>query len=200
MGFLKKNKFTANADLSDDELIVLFKSTHNNEYIGDLFNRYIHLVYGISIKYLKDKEESKDAVMQIFEKLLSDLKKYEVASFKHWLFMVTKNYCLLQIQHKSSFINKQKEYYKSQDIYEEPDTLEKFEVKENQLKGLDVVLPLLKGEQKVCIDLFYFQEKSYNEISDHTGYSVSQVKSYIQNGKRNLKILLLQHNESIFQK
>ena len=48
----------------------------------------------------------------------------------------------------------------------------------------------LNPEQKQCLILFYLEKKSYQEISENTGFSLMQVKSYIQNGKRNLKILL----------
>jgi len=48
----------------------------------------------------------------------------------------------------------------------------------------------LNREQGLCVTLFYLEEKSYKEVVEITGFSSNQVKSYIQNGKRNLKLYL----------
>jgi RNA polymerase sigma-70 factor (ECF subfamily) len=55
---------------------------------------------------------------------------------------------------------------------------------------LEEAIQELSEEQKLCVNLFYLQKKSYQQITDRTGFTLMQVKSYIQNGKRNLKIIL----------
>ncbi len=152
-----------------------------------MFKRYTHLVYGVCMKYLKDEDESKDAVMQIFEKLLIDLKKYEIQNFKSWLHTVAKNYCLMQLRktnHETPLNDKL--------IVENNNFLHREEENEleERLTLMEEAIAQLNGQQKKCVELFYLKEKCYQEISDHTGYTMNEVKSFIQNGKRNLKIYM----------
>lgn len=141
------------------------------------------------MKYLKDEESSKDAVMQIFEKLFVDLRKHEVSNFKSWLHSVTRNYCLhiirdskYQNQKLKDFSNSEEEIMENQlFLYQDSVT-----VQEERVAELERELGNLSKEQRVCVELFYLKDKSYQEIADETGCSLNQVKSYIQNGKRNL--------------
>jgi len=141
------------------------------------------------MKYLEDEESSKDAVMQIFEKLFVDLRKHEVSNFKSWLHSVTRNYCLhiirdskYQNQKLKDFSNSEEEVMENQlFLYQDSVT-----VQEERVAELERELGNLSKEQRVCVELFYLKDKSYQEIADETGYSLNQVKSYIQNGKRNL--------------
>lgn len=141
------------------------------------------------MKYLKDEESSKDAVMQIFEKLFVDLRKHEVSNFKSWLHSVTRNYCLhiirdskYQNQKLRDFSNSDEEVMENQ-LFLCQDSVT---VQEERVAELERELGNLSKEQRVCVELFYLKDKSYQEIADETGYSLNQVKSYIQNGKRNL--------------
>jgi len=180
---------------SDYQLIEEYKLNKTPELIGELFKRYTQFVFLISMKYLKNEEESKDAVMQIFEKLFIDLKKHEVLNFKAWLHTVTKNHCLLKIRSNKSTLKKQEILKKDSDVVMENEPvlhLNLENAKEQLLNELEKAMPDLNTEQRICVDLFYLQEKTYSEISESTGFSLNQVKSYIQNGKRNLKIKLIQ--------
>lgn len=177
---------------ADEQLVELYKSTSNSEIVGELFKRYTHLVFGVCMKYLKDEDQSKDAVMQIFEKLLSDLHKNEISNFKSWLYSVSKNHCLMFLR-KEKTINRVKEEVKinSQQVFMESEDEEHqyIELDNNAKVLLDAVKSLPK-EQQICIELFYLKEKSYKEVVEITGHEMKKVKSYIQNGKRNLKIHL----------
>jgi len=181
----------------DLELIASYKQSHDLAVVGTLFKRYKHLVYGVCMKYLKDPDESQDAVMQIFEKLISDLKKHEIGNFRPWLHAVAKNHCLMQLRKKKS---KGREYAGAAEtsaevvemnlVWHPADSAEK----EVVLQHLEGAIQQLNEGQKKCIELFYLQEKSYQQVAELTGYSLLQVKSYIQNGKRNLKILMENKN------
>jgi len=189
--FFRLHKNTS--DLSDEELIQLYLSKGDSHYAGELYQRYTHLVLGSCMKYFKNEDESEDAVMDIFEKLLEDLKNHEVKNFKSWLYTVTRNHCLMALR-------KQKQTGKGEEelkIIEEnsvesaePMHLNNKEQKEAELSGLENAITKLSDEQRECIELFYLQEKCYQEVSEITSYSLKEVKSYIQNGKRNLKNLL----------
>lgn len=168
-------------------------------FVGILYTRYSHLVLGLSLKYLKDEDEAKDAVMQIFERLMIDLLKHEITYFKSWLYTYSKNHCLLIIRTKQSKLKKEIDLQIHADSFMEtenelhPNTAEE---KEKQYTALELAINELNEDQKKCIELFYLQNKSYNEIVDITGFSQNEVKSFIQNGKRNLKIKLEKNSGS----
>ena len=65
--------------------------------------------------------------------------------------------------------------------------LQEAEDKEFVLHYLKEGIGELKDEQRECIELFYLKECSYAEVASMTGFSLKEVKSHIQNGKRNLK-------------
>ena len=179
--------------LNDLELINVYNSEQNRNAVGVLFKRYTRFVFLVSMKYLKDTEESQDAVMQIFEKLFTDLKKHEISNFKAWLHTVTRNHCLILLRNRQAEAKKQNSYEKDEQEFVEFATFEHLKdenQKEDRLSSLEDAIKLLNPEQKECIDLFYLKEKSYVEISQITGYDIKKVKSYIQNGKRNIKNLM----------
>jgi RNA polymerase sigma-70 factor (ECF subfamily) len=183
---------------SDNELITEYKNTKNNVFVGILYKRYAHLVLGLSIKYLKDEDEAKDAVMQIFEKLLADLLKHQIEYFKSWLYTFSKNHCLMIIRTKQSKLKKEIDLQIHADSFMETNNnlhLNTEQEKEKQFTLLEKAINELNEDQRKCIDLFYLKERSYQEISDTTGYSLNEVKSFIQNGKRNLKIKLERNSE-----
>jgi RNA polymerase sigma factor (sigma-70 family) len=174
--------------LSDQQLLEKFYAHHDNEWLGILLQRYTLLLLGVCMKYLKNEEEAKDCVQQLFLKVIEELHKYKVEYFKSWLYMVAKNHCLMRLRYKQGKTSVELE---TQPIA----ALEETDIKE--LEQTDHVLDLMEGslkelnsEQQQCVTLFYLQKKSYQQISEMTGFTMMQVKSYIQNGKRNLKILI----------
>ena len=179
---------------SDNELIEKYRNSRDKEYVGVLFERYYFLVYGLCLKYLQDEDEAKDAVLQIFEKLFTDLFKHNIQNFPSWLHSVARNHCLMNLRKKKQ-IEKHEQIlrFEKEQFHEQPDFEEKL-IETQRMNGLNEALAELKEEQRVCIDLFYLQEKSYNEICDTTGYNYKQVKSFIQNGKRNLKLHIEQND------
>jgi RNA polymerase sigma-70 factor (ECF subfamily) len=186
-------------DLSDAELISQYKNNSNKDIIGELFSRYSHLVFGVCLKYLKNEEPAKEALMQVFEKTYDDLLTYEINSFKNWVYIVAKNHCLAMIKKKSDL----KEVVYDFPIKNDENFVEYYDditlfgsvKKNNYEQKLGKAINELNNEQKICIELFYLQEKSYKEITEITNYNLNQVKSFIQNGKRNLKILLTEGHE-----
>lgn len=187
MLFFKSNK---NKELSDSELIQKYKETGNNNFVATLFDRYSHLVFGLCLKYLKDKDESKDAVLEIFEKLMSDLKIHDVKNFKSWLYMVGKNYCLMILREQKAMQKKEDELQWSTGSVDFSLLNNTYDEKEEKLKLLEEAIKMLNNEQRICVELFFIQEKCYSEVAAITGFDMNQVKSYIQNGKRNIKIIL----------
>jgi RNA polymerase sigma factor (sigma-70 family) len=175
---------------SDNELINIFLEKADNNMVGILYQRYGHLVLGLSIKYLKNKDEAQDAVIQIFSNLLNDLKKYKIEHFKSWLYVYSKNFCLMELRKRQSMLKKELELKENAHLVMDFSDPEHLKEKEKQIELMQIAIAQLNLDQKKCIELFYFENKSYNEIIEITGYSANDVKSYIQNGKRNLKIKL----------
>jgi RNA polymerase sigma-70 factor (ECF subfamily) len=178
---------------SDEWLIAKFKSSGDLEFLGQLFNQYIHLVYGVCLKYLKDREAGRDATMQIFEKLIVELPKRDVENFKPWLHVITKNHCLMQLRsQKAKSLQQEKllndQPYFMESSYELHPNNES--VLEQDLESLKKCIEQLKTEQQKCVRLFYLEERCYQEIADELRFEVKKVKSFIQNGKRNLKICM----------
>lgn len=175
--------------MTDQELLEQFHASHQNEWLGILLQRYTLLLLGVCMKYLRDEEEAKDSVQQIFLKVIQELHKYKVDYFKSWLYMVAKNHCLMKLRERQGKM--------TVEITDRLDSKQETETDLNHLRQNDLTLDLMNEalkelgpEQQQCVTLFYLQKKSYQEISDQTGFSMLQVKSYIQNGKRNLRILI----------
>jgi RNA polymerase sigma-70 factor, ECF subfamily len=180
----------------DEKLLDDFRESGDLEVLGVLYQRYMHLVYGVCLRYFKDREEAQDGVMQIFEKLIREIPGSQIQKFKSWLYVLTKNYCLMEIrsgktrERKMDFIIAEQEY--SVEIKEELHPIE--EEGAEQDKALKDCIENLKKEQKECIQLFFFENKSYREICVLLAMDEKKVKSYLQNGKRNLKICLEEHD------
>lgn len=189
-------KKTASARLPDAQLVHDFVSDGNTAQFGLLFERYSHLVFGLCMKYLKNTQDAEDAVMEIFEKLMTDLQKHEVRDFKNWLYRVSRNHCLM-ILRKNKVGDRATEnimHEKKQEFMENlfgTHHLNSGEDVEGILITLHDAINSLRDEQRICIELMYFDKRSYQEISEITGYELKKVKSYIQNGKRNLKNMLV---------
>lgn len=175
--------------ITDQELLEQFYADHNNEWLGILLQRYTLLLLGVSMKYLKNEEEAKDSVQQIFLKVIQELQKYKVDYFKSWLYMVAKNHCLMKLRERQGKITAEISDKLSAKPEDETD-MQQLTDNDHTLELMEISLKELNPEQQQCVTLFYLQKKSYQEVSDETGFSMLQVKSYIQNGKRNLKILI----------
>jgi RNA polymerase sigma-70 factor (ECF subfamily) len=176
------------AHITDQQLLEHFYADHNNQWLGILLQRYTLLLLGVCMKYLKNEEEAKDSVQQIFLKAITELHKYRVEYFKSWLYMVAKNHCLMKLRDKPG---RQMEIKEQMAITPEEDNSRQEHLeKDRKLELMDQSLQELSNEQKQCVTLFYLEKKSYQQIAEETGFTMMQVKSHIQNGKRNLKILL----------
>ena len=157
-------------------------------YWSELFQRYTSLLYGVCLKYLKDRDDAKDAVMQLFEKLATTLHNHEVDNFKSWLYVTARNHCLMQLRAGKG----KKTEAISADLMESNPLLhlEDEPEMEQNLSKLESCIAQLVADQQKCVRLFFLAEKCYKEVADETGFDMNQVKSYIQNGKRNLKICM----------
>lgn len=180
---MNKDKY---AHITDNELLQNFYSDGNNQWLGILLQRYTLLLLGTCMKYLKNEEEAKDSVQQIFLKAITELSKYKVDYFKSWIYMVARNHCLMKLRDKNVIIS----IDEKQALPTDEDSLLLAADKDKTLNLLEAAVNELSAEQKTCVTLFYLEKKSYQYIADTTGFTMMQVKSHIQNGKRNLKLLV----------
>ena len=196
MAFIKN---ISTDEISDKQLVTTFKKSGDSRYLSKLYQRYMELVFGVCLKYFKDPERSKDAVMDIFEELNTKLKQHEVENFKGWLHTLTRNHCLMQLRSPRNI--KTTEFNADLMQSEENAHLndEHFEKEENY-NQLEQCIKTLPDEQKYCIELFYLQSKCYNQITSITDYDWNKVRSYIQNGKRNLKICIEENTQLNIEK
>ena len=177
---------------SDEALLELIRLNKDARCLGELYVRYGHLVFGVCLKYLKNHMDAEDLTSEIFERLTQKIQNHEITHFKSWLYSVTKNECFMRLRKKSIQTNELNDEL----FGEEPENKEELETKEAQFELLETALEELKLEQQHCIRLFYIEKKSYDQISEQLNISLKQVKSAIQNGKRNLKIRMDQTYES----
>jgi RNA polymerase sigma factor (sigma-70 family) len=179
-------------EANDDALLNSYRQGGDLAVLGRLFEKYVSLVYGVCLKYLKDEDQAKDAVMGIFEELVNKTKQHEIKQFRGWLYVLARNYCLMQLR-----AGKKMEVFTLDDVMESALDLhpEGNKYSEEYLKVLERCMDKLPSTQKQSVNLFYLQEKCYKEIADTTGYTLNDVKSYIQNGKHNLKICLEKSSE-----
>ena len=181
---------------TDAEFVAAYRESGDLDLLGELYERHIDLVYAVCFKYLHDEEESRDAVMQLFEQLITDLRRHEVTNFKSWLHTVARNHCLMILRSRKTVVIESADgFVLTDDSDAQPlerswanltDDKDDFDLEEN-LSRMNGCLQTLPLEQRQCVDLFYLQEKSYVEVADITGFDLKQVKSYLQNGRRNLK-------------
>ena len=181
-------------EFNEQELLTEYRDTGNLEILGIIYERYMPLVLGLCLKYFKDEEQSKDAVMQIFEELVKKLKIHKVSNFKSWLYTLARNHCLMNIRSSSKheFVQIEENFMENYAFVH----LDIDETRENKLHIMEKCIDKLPSEQKDTISLFYLDQKCYKEVSDITGYDLNKVKSYIQNGKRNLKICIEKNSEN----
>jgi RNA polymerase sigma-70 factor (ECF subfamily) len=187
MWLFKKKEYN-----SDEELLKHYKQSGNKELFADLFKKHVSVVYGTCLFYLQDKDEAQDATMQLFEKLMLDINNREIDNFKGWLSFVVRNHCISLIRKNKSQTKNIKSYYEFE--YESPNYEEEEKINavsdDILLENMKECLPKLKENQRMCVELFYLKNKSYQDIANETNFSLNEIKSYIQNGKRNLKLLL----------
>ena len=175
-------------EYSDEELLSLFKDTSKAEYFQQLYERYIPLIYGLCLKYLQNTEQSQDAVIDIFENLSQKIQGYEIKIFKNWLYSVVKNHCfhILKENKREIIVNFDSQLMESEPIL----ALLSENANEDKEDALNKCLEQLPEPQRISVEKFFYEDKSYAEIVDETGFHLKSVKSYIQNGKRNLKICI----------
>ncbi|MFZ9694391.1 MAG: RNA polymerase sigma factor [Chitinophagaceae bacterium] len=176
--------------LTDEELLSNYYTSKDNRWLGQLLERYSLLLYGVAMKYLKEENDARDIVQQVFVKVVEELEKYPVTHFKAWIFTIVKNQCLMKLRQTAQKPIAFSENLSENLLVEVDLSLTKHQ--EKSLALLEEALTTLNKAQRECITLFYLEKLSYQQITERTSYSQQEVKSYIQNGKRNLKIWLLQ--------
>jgi RNA polymerase sigma factor (sigma-70 family) len=177
-----------NKHISDQELLERFYADRDNDWLGVLLERYTLLLLGVCMKYLKNEELARDSVQQIFLKAITELQKYRVEYFKSWIYMVAKNHCLMQLRDKPG--KNTIEVKESIPAETNETDKESLLLYEKTYEYMGEALKELNADQQLCVTLFYMEKKSYQQIAEQTGYSMMQVKSHIQNGKRNMRILI----------
>lgn len=172
---------------TDKDLLLRYKDSGNLDVLGVLYQRYMDTVYGVCLKYLKEPEDAKDCVLNIFEELITKLKKHEVDNFAAWLYRLTKNHCLMKLRkHKPHTVNIDLSLMQSEENIHPEVEIEK----EANFNQMQYCLKQLIPGQREAIELFYLENRCYKEIAGTTGVDVDKVRSFIQNGRRNLKICM----------
>ncbi len=182
------------SSLTDLELVERYKTTRHISLVTELFSRYSHLIFGVCLKYLKNQEDCKDATMQIFEILQQKLLEHDVQNPGGWIHITTRNFCLMQLRSKKLNDERQKDLVNDMEFIIADHHINEVE-EDHDMRVLNICLEKLAKEQQKCIKLFYLEEKCYKQVANLTGFELKKVKSYLQNGKRNLKLCMEEHRE-----
>jgi RNA polymerase sigma-70 factor (ECF subfamily) len=195
MSFFFRHKKTSDQKLSgigDEQLLFHYRETKDPVFLEEVFSRYTHMVFGLCMKILDDEDAAKDQAMQVLERLLNDEVTANIKNLKNFLYRVATNDCLLAQRKQKLFEDfSQEELKKISSGFMEFDDLEHHYNREDlewRLKMLKNAIRKLSDEQRTCLKLAYLKDKTYQEVASVTGYSMAEVKSHIQNAKRNLKI------------
>lgn len=191
--FLKR--FRRPKPTTDAEYVATYRATGDLAVLGELYERHMELVYAVCYNYLRDEDEAKDAVMHLFEQLVTDLRRHDVQQFQSWLHSVARNYCLMQLRKKqahplATLLTQDAGEGESDDFLLLADAVSDGAELEEDLTRMEACLQTLPAEQRTCLTLFYLEQKSYTDVARQTGYDLKQVKSYLQNGRRNLKLCM----------
>jgi RNA polymerase sigma factor (sigma-70 family) len=178
-------------DTADEDLLNSYHKNRDLVVLGKLYEKYMPLVYGVGLKYLRDEEAAQDAVMAIFEELAQKVHQHEIKQFRSWLYVLSRNHCLMQLRAGKKMETVALDEFMEFTPVLHPDT----ENSEEAMQALERCMDKLTSAQKESVKLFYLDEKCYKEVADITGFTMNEVKSYIQNGKRNLKICLEKNSE-----
>jgi len=181
--------FVSKSSKSDHDLLEEYRHSRDINLVSELFIRYSHLIFGVCLKYLKDKQTSEDAVMYVFEVMKEKLTSHQVDNLGGWIHITTRNHCLMQLRSEQMLQKKEKRYQVDMELTYELHQNNR-EVPEATMRQLKNCLAKLSTEQRRCVELFYFSQKCYKEVANLTGFNLGKVKSYLQNAKRNLKICL----------
>jgi len=181
-------KISSLKEAPDEQLLAQFKQTGDQQALAELYLRYSELLYGVCLKYLEDAEEAKDAVMNIYQELLTKVPRHDIQNFKSWVYVLAKNHCLMQLRSakKNITVSLEQHTVQSDDFSHLDSVIEK----EEAFKRLEKCIEKLPDEQQQSIKLFYYESKCYNEIAETTSMDWNKVRSLIQNGRRNLKICM----------
>lgn len=193
--FRKPRARTDRPSTTPAEYIATYRATGDLAVLGELYEQHMELVYAVCFNYLRDEDEAKDAVMNLFEQLVTDLRKYEVHQFGPWLHSVARNYCLMHLRKnqahpKAALVTNAGTNVDDEPVMQLPSEDTDISELEEDLTLMEACLQTLPPEQKTCLTLFYLEKKTYTEVADLTGYDLKQVKSYLQNGRRKLKICM----------
>lgn len=177
---------------TDAELVELYRKDGDLNVLAMLYQCYMDLIYGVCLKYLKDPESAKDAVINIYEELITKLKQHEITNFKSWLYTLSRNHCLMLLRKEKGYttVEISDQFMQNDELMH----LDAVKQKEEQLNSMEKCLEQLSTEQKICVTLFYLEGKCYNDITGQTGIEWNKVRSYIQNGRRNLKLCMEMSN------
>ncbi len=192
----RKSKSTTDGSRNDAaDYVAAYRATGDLAVLGELYEQHMELVYAVCFNYLRDEEEAKDAVMSLFEQLITDLRRHDIQQFGPWLHSVARNYCLMQLRKNQAHPKAELVTGTGADLDDEPTlNLADDDADEPDLEAdltlMEACLQTLPMEQRTCLTLFYLERKTYTEVADQTGYDLKQVKSYLQNGRRNLKICM----------
>jgi RNA polymerase sigma-70 factor (ECF subfamily) len=185
---LQFSRTNIHAQLSDEHLLAAYVQENDAGALGKLYERYMPMVFGVCLKILKDNGKAEDAVMAIYEELTHKAKSHEISAFRGWLYVLARNHCLMEWRKNH---RRPTDHHAPEDMvrYDAVEAAFEYELPK-QTDPLNKCLAELTEQQRNCVQWFYYEDHSYKDIADMIKEEIGKVRSYIQNGRRNLRLCL----------
>jgi RNA polymerase sigma-70 factor (ECF subfamily) len=160
----------------------------DTQYFSYFVEKYKDIVYSIAFKVLRNREDAEEMAQESIVKAFKSLHTFKGdAKFSTWLYRITYNNCISEVR-------KKKLKFVSTDDVQIPDEPEEMNLdgipEENRAKYVKAALEKLPEDEYTLILLYYFEDKSVEEISEITRLSESNAKVKLFRARKKLHTIL----------
>ena len=184
---------------NDQDLIAKVLDGDTNAF-SVLVNRYKDLVFSLSLKMLKNREEAEEISQDAFIKVYKSLHKFKGDSkFSTWIYKVVYNSCLDRLkQYKKNYALVPIDEFNENQVKTLDNAFDAL-VSQDRKNAIQACLNKLPSEDSFLLTLYYFEEQSLEEISKIVGLTANNVKVKLFRGRKKLATILKEKldNETI---
>lgn len=187
-------------EVNEEEILKQIKNAKEGKQsaFNFLLDHYWNLVYGFQLKRVNNEHDAEDITIETFSKAFDGIKTFkENYVFGTWLVSISKNIQIDKTRKKNASIYSQTTDTNSEIVKKIPDQSPSQEDKlitEQNLAQLLQFIKQLKPHYQEIINLRYFQEMSYNEISDQLEEPLSNVKVRLLRAKKLLAEIITENS------
>jgi len=176
-----QNESKSNADFNDQLIVSQVVSGQKNLF-RLLVRQHEKAVYGMGLSFFRNQEDASDFTQEVFLKAYRSLARFEGRSrFSTWLYKIAYNTALNEVNRRKEYISLAEE--DENKLVNSNDTPERIALRNAAKKAVRAAIAELPERFRICVDLFYFYDRSYQEIEAITGIPVNTIKSHVFRSK-----------------